>query len=133
MLPGHKVYRVYISQFIQKSISVFLSRDKMEKKNFKCTTCSLLCREAVESTCCGCLFCATCPLDLAACPECHKSPFNVSANRFARKAIECLAMKSEVACPECHAQIQRGKMEDHKKWHVSLYQDKDKWLISDYK
>lgn len=72
---------------------------KLNSKDFVCPICLHVANYAMESTCCGGIFCNECSMGListasnCACPLCRFTPFSVSPSKFARKLIDNLPMK----------------------------------------
>ena len=77
--------------------------------DFDCSICLEVCNEAVESTCCGSLFCLNCTSGIKGCPTCRAEPFSTMPNRFARKCIG----RMKIACDKCGLFLQRDSLTDH--------------------
>lgn len=80
-------------------------------EEFECPVCTELCARPRECVACGRLFCASCIAHLKSCSICRKEPFASRKNRFAARVLNNLQVK----CAQCAAQIQRSRLEDHKK------------------
>jgi len=81
----------------------------MDLEEFDCSICLSTCNNAVESVCCGNLYCQECTGTIYQCPTCRREPFQAVPNRVLRKAIG----KLEVACSKCQQMVQRGNVTDH--------------------
>ena len=83
----------------------------MDLDNFNCIICLSLCEDAMESSCCGCLFCAKCTIGIyKECPSCRKQPLETFIVRSVRRAIG----QVDTECPECKAKVKMSNMKCHK-------------------
>ena len=99
-------------------LSIFQSV-MMNIEDFNCTICLHLCEDAVEASCCGCLFCANCTSGLTECPSCRKTPFQTAVVLSVRKVIG----RVEISCDWCQSAVQKSNLTDHKRiCHMRQYQ-----------
>ena len=73
---------------------------------FNCCICLDVAEEAVETDCCGQLFCDKClaPLREKPCPQCRAKPLIVRPNKFARRAIANFTVPCPNGCSEIISQ-----------------------------
>ena len=84
----------------------------MEKDSFlTCPVCIDIATEAVESNCCGVVFCLRCARDVLAesCPNCRAAPFKWKETLIARRMINSLPR----ACPNCEEKTTYGELKGH--------------------
>ena len=77
--------------------------------DYDCIICLEICVAAVESTCCGNLFCEVCVRGMRRCPICRDFPFKTTTNKYIRKMIG----RMKLACPKCKLLVQRDSILDH--------------------
>ena len=78
----------------------------------QCGNCLDVAKEAVETDCCGQLFCQDCltPLEGQPCPRCQTDPIAFRPNMFARAAID----KARIPCPNgCPELVTSGSLPCH--------------------
>ena len=83
----------------------------MDVDDLNCTIRLSLCVDAVESNCCGGLYCDACINTIDTCPVCRNDRFETHPARSIRKAID----RIEESCIHCDAPVQKGNIGDHLK------------------
>ncbi len=84
----------------------------MEKDPFlTCPICIDIATEAVESNCCGVIYCLKCARDILSesCPNCRGSPFKWRETLIARRMINSLPR----LCPHCEEKTTFGELKNH--------------------
>ena len=81
----------------------------MNASEYDCVICFDVCLKAVESICCGVLFCKKCANGIKQCPSCRKDGLEI----FPSRAIRRLIGRTKVPCQFCGMSVQRDSVADH--------------------